>query len=73
MQIYILLSLIESKGVLLPLPGWGKQFLVQIHMESVLKGDLFLTTKGLGSLVSSAAVAKAEPFCAASLCCTGKL
>lgn len=52
MQIHVSLSLIQRKRVLLPPLGWEKQFLVQIHMEPVLKGDLFLMPKSLGSLVS---------------------
>lgn len=38
-----------------------------------LEGDLFLIAKGLGSLVSLAAVAKTEPCCATSPRCTGSM
>lgn len=71
MQIHVLLSLIQRKEVLLPPLGWGKQFLVQIHMETVdLSGgcaERWFIPNVLGSLVFSAGVAKAEPCCAALL------
>lgn len=40
---------------------------------AVLEGGLFLIAKGLGSLVSLAAVAKAEPCCPASPHCWGSM
>lgn len=32
----VLLPLIQNKGALLPPLGWGKQFLMQIHMELLI-------------------------------------
>lgn len=49
-----------------PCGTWGPAWV------AVLKGGLFLMARGLGSLVFSAAVAKAEPCCAVSRCCMGK-
>lgn len=81
MQIHVLLSLFQRKGVLLPPLGWQKQFLVHIHVEPVAlgirlggcaEGQFIPDGRGPGKFGSWAAVAKAEPCCAVSCSCMGR-